>query len=473
MLSPAAAFLLAYLPARQVAQLVRGELTSRTSATIDPALKHAVEFMGKALPLELPYVEKANGQLATLGAKAAILVPPPPSRLAEVEAWLRTLSLTVRPLLTTAVLETAWAAGEAARTMQVALWVGAHAAYLRCAAPNNPELRYVAEARARDLNTAVASFESLLLRTGLPRVTHDAGMVARLVSRTPELTPVDAAGYGKLNQLSQTLHDYLMSTARALDVPPPAEATSPPTSAEERLIVDILADPSDDGLRLELADLGEQRGDSRATLIREQFRQLVKEARGETLEAEARRVKARDLVLSHPQWSAPLHELGARNVAYARGFADEITIDADVFLQRGRELFARAPITSLHIREAGARVADLVRSPLLAQIESLDLDDQGVTDDDLAGLAGSEHVRRLRELHLRYNPITARGIEALAASKHLLSLALVSLDGNPADPVDRLAYHDETPQHVIPTPAGQALEAKYGPLRWLHREPPP
>ena len=109
-----------------------------------------------------------------------------------------------------------------------------------------------------------------------------------------------------------------------------------------------------------------------------------------------------------------------------------------------------------------------MRSPLLATIEALDLDDQRVTDDDVAALAASPHAARLRQLDLRYNPISARGIEAIAASPHLKRLEVVSLDGNPADPVDRLEYVDETNTQRVPTDAGKLLETKYGPLRWLH-----
>ena len=45
---------------------------------------------------------------------------------------------------------------------------------------------------------------------------------------------------------------------------------------------------------------------------------------------------------------------------------------------------------------------------------------------------------------------------------------LGATNGNPADPVDRLEYYDETNTHRVPTAAGKALEAKYGRLRWLH-----
>ncbi|HSD86458.1 MAG TPA: hypothetical protein VLB44_03050, partial [Kofleriaceae bacterium] len=98
-----------------------------------------------------------------------------------------------------------------------------------------------------------------------------------------------------------------------------------------------------------------------------------------------------------------------------------------------------------------------------------DLDSAGVTDEDLIALAASPHADRLRQLDLRYNPISARGIEAIAASPHLKRLEVVNLDGNPADPVDRQEYYDETNYHFVPTDAGKALEAKYGKLRWLRR----
>jgi hypothetical protein len=65
--------------------------------------------------------------------------------------------------------------------------------------------------------------------------------------------------------------------------------------------------------------------------------------------------------------------------------------------------------------------------------------------------------------------LSERGIEAIAASQKLKRLEVVTFDGNPADPTDRVEYYDETNSHMVPTEAGKKLEAKYGPLRWLHR----
>jgi len=441
MLSAGGAFLLAYLPSRQLALRARRELTESITATIDPALRHAIEFSTKAFQIEESIVAKWTVQLADVAAHANL-----PS-----SAITGDLAAAVRPHLATPVLEAAWAAGETARTIAIAASMIAHLAYLRCAAPGNAELRGLAEARANELKTAVAALAPRLQQTGLPLVIHTAADVAKLVARTEDLTPTTAAGYRQLNELSSKLVDYFGSTARELDVPPPGSASSPPTQEEDALLALIAADPSNDALREQFAALAAKRGDARAELIRTTDRQ-----------------RAHDLVRSHPEWTAHLRELGARDIKFYGGFPDEITIDADALLSRGRALLAAAPLTTLHVRAAKGKVGDVVRSPLLRNITYLDLDDQGVTDDDLAALAASPHVTKLRQLDLRYNPIGARGIEALAAAPSLRTLVIVSLDGNPADPVDQVEYYDETHTHRVPTEAGKALEAKYGKLRWLH-----
>ena len=104
--------------------------------------------------------------------------------------------------------------------------------------------------------------------------------------------------------------------------------------------------------------------------------------------------------------------------------------------------------------------------------EALDLDEQGVTDDDIVALASSPHASRLTQLNARFNVLTERGIDALAASPYLKKLEVVNLEPNQLDPVDRLEYYDETHQHAVPTEAGRRLEERYGPLRWLRRAPP-
>jgi hypothetical protein len=148
-------------------------------------------------------------------------------------------------------------------------------------------------------------------------------------------------------------------------------------------------------------------------------------------------------------------------------------MDAAAFLERGGELFALAPITTVRLRGAAGKIPQLAAAPVLARVAGLDLAEQGVTDDDIAALAASPHVERLRHLDLRKNRITDRGIEALAASPRLRNLETVELDFNPGtNPVDTFELHDETNRHREHSQAGAALEAKYGPLRWLHPPDP-
>jgi len=452
-LSPGTAFLLAYLPARRVAQRARRELLDHTAG--DSALR--MEFVRATHSREDSLAAEVDRRLADLASKTGIALPPIPAA-GDLPAWLAALPGRVRPFLTTPMLQAAWSAGEIGWLVSVSVHQLARVAYLRAAAPDNAALRKQAEDSARDLQDSSAMLTDQLRATGLPLVISQAENVAKIVSLTRNLTPATAGGYRELNQLARDLDNFLETKARELDVLPPPKASSTPGTEEQALLAKILASPSDLRLRLELAALAERRSDPRGRLIRLQLSGRDDEGH-----------EAYDLIRSHPKWSAGLAELGARDIKFAGGFPDEITIDADGLIARGTEILAAAPLRRLRVRKAKGRVGDVVRSNLLATIESLDLDDQAVTDDDVIALATSPHAARLRQLDLRYNPLTARGIEELAASPHLKRLEIVNLDGNPADPVDRLEYYDETNQHAVATESGKALEAKYGPLRWLRR----
>lgn len=456
MLSPGSAYLLAYLPARRVAYVARQELLDRNAATIDAALKHALTFSRAALEVEESLVAECDARFTDTAAKSGVSIPAMPAA-SDMPKWLEGLSGHVRSHLTTPVLEAAWNAGETARLVSISAQLLAHLAYLRNAAPNNVDLRVQAEQVARDLKESATQLTADLHATGLPLVKSQADNVAKMVNLTRDLTPTSVGGYKQLNELTRDVDNFIQLKVRQLDAAPPTPASAPATDEEKAILARILETPSDRKLRRELAALAERRNDERAKLIRIQ------------LDGDGDERAAQDLIRSHPEWSARLLELGARDIKFAGGFPDAITVDAGVFLSRGADLLAAAPITKLKIRDAAGRVGDVVRSKLLATIETLDLDDQAVTDDDVAALATSSHASRLRQLDLRHNPLTERGIEAIAASPYLKDLEVVNLDGNPADPVDRVEHYDETSTHAVPTEAGKALEAKYGRLRWLRR----
>lgn len=440
MLSPGTAYLLAFLPARRLAHAAKRKIVDRNAATLDPALKRGIEDARYKLDNDTSVVTDADKRLATTAERAGVRLPASSS------------------MMTSSLLRAAWNAGETAREVGIAVELVTLIAQLRCAAPNNPDLRTQAADAARQLRASAAKLTKDLTATGLPLVIDSANSIEKYVGWTSSLEPNDQGGYEELAKLTEDLFKFMEGKARLLDTAPPEKPTAEPSAAENALVARILANPTDDRLRLELAKLAEQRKDPRAQLIR---LQLAGDDRSSQ--------QASDLIRSHPEWSAPLTALGARDIKFAAGFPDEITIDAKDFLARGFQIFATAPITRVHLRDAKGHVAQIVRSPLLATLVGLDLDNAGVTDSDIEALASSPHAARLTQLDLRFNPLTTRGFEAMAASRYLKRLEVATFDGNPADPTDRQKYFSETSYDYIPTEAGKALEAKYGRLPWLHR----
>ncbi len=445
MLSPGTAYLLAYLPAHRLAHAARKDLVERNAATTETELKHAIEFARKALKVGDSIFAETDKRLAELAGKHGLALPLEAER--------------IRALLTAPVLQAAWKAGETARRVAITANLTAQIAHLRCASPDDAGLRTQAEQQANTLKASADQLTADLTATGLPLVIDLADNVADQIRLTLNLTPATPGGYRELNGLVRDVDDFIQLKEDALDAAPPAPPSAPPSAEEEALLTRIIATPSDVGLRLEFAALAEHRNDARATLIRLQLTAIDDDADS----------SAMDLIRSHPEWSARLSELGARDIAFGGGFPAQITIDAATLLVRGAELFAAAPLRRLRVRAAKGRVGEVVRSPLLATIEWLDLDEQGVTDDDVIALGASPHAARLRWLYLRFNLCTERGVDAIAASPYLKQLYAVNLEPNAADPVDRVEYYDETHQHAVPTEAGKALEAKYGQLRWLRR----
>ena len=456
--SPGTVFALGFLPARRLAHAARRDLIARNASTSDPALEHAIELSRKALQIADSMVAETDARFAKVASAAGITVPPMPTA-DGLDTWASTLADRMKPQLSNPVLQASWHAGEAGRRVATAAELVAQIAYLRCAAPSNSSLSGQATALVQDLKASAAALTAQLQATGLPLAISHAHNTESLITLTSNLETTVAEGYRQLNELVEEVYRSLDSRIRHLDTPPPPKPSSGATAEEDALFARIVADPRDYPLRRELAALAAKRNDPRAQLI---FLQASPAG-----PAEAR--KAFDLVRAHPEWSSRLTELGATNIKFAGGFPAEVTIDAAALLKSWTELRAAAPLTRLHVREANGRVGEIVRSAHLATIEALDLDRQGVVDDDVITLASNPAATRLRQLDLRFNLLTERGIDAIAASAVLSGLQVVNLEPNPADPVDRQEYVDETNFHFVPTDAGKALEAKYGPLRWLRR----
>ena len=205
-MSPGTAYLLAYLPARRMAHRAQFELLARNVATVDDALKHAIDFSRQALNIEESLVTEADTRLADIATKAGIaLAPMPPT------------SEQVRPYLTTPLLQAAWKAGEAARLVWISVTLAAHTAYLRCAVPADADLAAQAADRAHELKESAAMLTSHLQATGLPLVINKASQVQEVVRSTPDLTPTTSDGYRELNELVRNLDKLLETKVRHLD----------------------------------------------------------------------------------------------------------------------------------------------------------------------------------------------------------------------------------------------------------------
>jgi hypothetical protein len=141
------------------------------------------------------------------------------------------------------------------------------------------------------------------------------------------------------------------------------------------------------------------------------------------------------------------------------------------FIQQAAALAASGALTTLKLKGAGGRVADISKLPELAHVVTLEMRNQGITDADIEALAASPYVSRLRLLRVEQNHIGQAGIEALAAaaSETMKGLEGVGLQLNRVhDPADQFEFYDETHRERVATDAGEALEAKYGRIAWLH-----
>jgi len=245
-------------------------------------------------------------------------------------------------------------------------------------------------------------------------------------------------------------------------------------SKEDELLRPILKDPDADEPRIEYARWAKAAGNPRGEFIELQ----VEEARihrKHTYAAEwlpfFSRAQAM-LKLGDTLWLVPLQHLIDEGVlkdpTFYRGFVEHVEMDARVFAEKAPLVYALAPIRHLTLTNVMAYPQALA-SPHLGRIGTLVLSSQDLDDSAIELLAREGHTRRLRWLDLAINRITARGVEAIAASPNLKGLKFLELRGNPVDdPVDRWTYEGEAIVWTEPRDIGKALEERHGPLEWLH-----
>jgi uncharacterized protein (TIGR02996 family) len=204
----------------------------------------------------------------------------------------------------------------------------------------------------------------------------------------------------------------------------------------------ICNDPADDTARLVFADWLEEHGEaSRGEFIRVEV-QLAN--RNPDDEADDRRravlfARRAELLKRHKQeWLEPF--LGcAKESGFERGFVAEVEATADTFLAHGERWMALTPLTRVRFvgtlvagdaEPSGYRAEELFACPLLGRLETIDLETNHITPDDLRRLAAYPDLSRLRELVLSWNRLGSEGAAILAGMPQLRGLEELNLVGN-------------------------------------------
>jgi Leucine Rich Repeat (LRR) protein len=473
-LPPVDAFALGFQPSYLGTLLATQEVTMAAGQdTANKELQQAVAFALKALRITAEGdARRGTDIIAKLAAKHGLQIPAPPKMVAEHGRWYDAVVAAARQRAgDDAIANVAIDTGRAAGQVSTAMWVARNTIYLRASAPQHALLVADAEKRAQDLAAGLEALRAALARRPLPQyVIAVAGKIEVRVANIPDIASgASAEAMKTLFEWAHKLSLLFLELGAAVGGPIEAEG-GPPSDEERYLMRQILANPEDDMARLRYGELAAKRNDPRADLIQAQMILASLRARGPIDMQQVGHMKnAAQLIAAHPEWTQDVLALGPEAATLRRGFVDEITIKADLFLQKAGEIYRVAPVLHVRFREAAGRGAALAASPHLARLRSLSFDANGISDDDVVALAAAESVERLRYLDLTRNNLTSRGLEAICASPHLKGLIFCSVAFNDCpDPVDRREYYNESQFEWVPTPIGKELEAKHGPLPWLH-----
>ena len=188
--------------------------------------------------------------------------------------------------------------------------------------------------------------------------------------------------------------------------------------SEEAFRLAILDRPDDDGPRLVFADWLEEEGDAeRAELIRLQC------GAGDPQ-------RERDLIARRgAHWAGPVLRY-VYGYSFRRGFVEEVTVEAAMFLDLGERMFNAAPIRLVRLIQARAVLGRLFQSPLLSLVRALHLTACKIGNEGAILLADCPHVAGLRTLRLGENALDDQAVEALTDSPYLSNLTSLALSNN-------------------------------------------
>lgn len=241
---------------------------------------------------------------------------------------------------------------------------------------------------------------------------------------------------------------------------------------DQELLRAVLAAPDDDEPRLAYADLLRAAGDPLGEFVALQVEVATRRrehAPPHTWLATAQRADELEARFGKT-WDRLVAGL-VEDRRFRRGFVDEVRLEARHFLTCAAELYRRAPVRHLVLTHVRPLLGEVLRSPHLDRIVSLQLTACGLGDDGVRMIAESERLRRLVWLDVSANEVGLEGLEALCASRNLPRLRFLGFHGNlipdPTASPGGVDHADGTVHAMDVPPLGRELAARYDNPRWL------
>jgi uncharacterized protein (TIGR02996 family) len=215
---------------------------------------------------------------------------------------------------------------------------------------------------------------------------------------------------------------------------------------EQAFLQAIRESPHDDAPRLIYADWLEEQGGAaraaRANFIRIQCR--LDEMSDDDPARDPLEDEAADLLAEHEnEWTQPLQGV-AEDWRFTRGFVEHIRIRGDNLLTNAERLFDFAALRSLHLLIHRNDVPHLAACAQLQFVSTLDFTRCQLNDRSLQQLLTSPHLDRLHALNLDGNDINSPGVQALIRAPLFAHLQCLDLSRNRAfgDNAARLLAHE-------------------------------
>jgi uncharacterized protein (TIGR02996 family) len=157
-----------------------------------------------------------------------------------------------------------------------------------------------------------------------------------------------------------------------------------------------------------------------------------------------------------------------------RGLVALVKMDGQTFIDHGADVFAKAPIQHLSLVDTKAVFAQVMKNPILAKVQTLSLENNGLGDAEAKLLADCPHLKHLLFLNLYGNEIGQPGLEAIAASKNLSAMRVFHFEYNAVESPVGTTVTDGVSGLEFFQPGGPlaaVIRQKYGDKVWLDLPP--